>query len=890
MVYKTEKKEVKKMRIKKCLILLLTLTLALALQVGCQQKKEKASYLNANLSIEKRVKDLLARMTLEEKIAQLQCEIGEVEGKNIIAEKSIGNLAVSLRPYEARQAAEKANRIQRLALEKTRLGIPIIIHDEALHGIIGNKGTSFPQAIGLAATWDTELMEKVATAIGKETRSRGIHQVLSPVLNIARDVRWGRVEETYGEDPYLTSRMGVSFCKSIEKEGVITTPKHYAANVGDGGRDSNVIHFSERLLREIYFPAFKACFQEAGAQSVMAAYNSLEGIPCSANRWLLTDVLKKEWGFKGFVVSDYGSASGIYSAHHTAATKKEAARQAIEAGLDVELPGIDIYGEPLLQAAKEGLVSESTIDEAASRVLRAKFRLGLFEKRDADPEYAEKTNDSAEHRQLARQAAQEAIVLLKNQDNFLPLPKDIKSIAVIGPNADVGRLGGYSGFGMKVVTVLEGIKNKVSPATKVRYAQGCQLEWTALPPIAPENLVPAGAKAGMHGLKAEYFNNMKLSGTPALTRIDKQVNFNWESGSPDPKINSDQFSVRWTGKLVPSETNIYLLSITTDDGVRFYLDGKLLVDKWYDRGPTSDYVSLKLEAGRPHDILIEYYENGGGAVAHLGWNLKPGEDIGIQEAVSAAKNSGAAIIVTGIIEGEGRDRSKLELPGLQEDLIKAVSKTGVPTVVVLTNGSAVTMANWIDKATAIVETWYPGEEGGNAIADVLFGDYNPGGRLPITFPQSVGQCPLYNNYKPTGRSYDYVDLSGNPLFAFGYGLSYTKFEYSNLQITPQKIGQKDEVRVSVDIQNTGERKGDEVVQLYLHDPVSFPARPVRELKGFKRITLEPNEKKTVTFVLTPEQISFLDINLKSFVEPGTFEVMVGSSSEDIRLKGTFEVL
>jgi len=350
------------MKMKRCFISLLTLTLILILQIGCQQKKEKASYLNPNLSIEKRIKDLLSRMTLEEKIAQLQCEIGEVEGKNIITEKGIGNLAVILRPYQARQAAEKANRIQRLALEKTRLGIPVIIHDEALHGIVGNKGTSFPQAIGLAATWNTELMEKVAMAIGKETRSRGIHQVLSPVVNIARDVRWGRVEETYGEDPYLTSRMGVAFCLSIEKEGVITTPKHYAANVGDGGRDGNVIHVYERLLREIYFPAFKACFQEAGAQSVMAAYNSIEGIPCSAHKWLLTDVLKKEWGFKGFVVSDYGSASGIYSMHHTAATKKEAAKQAIEAGLDVELPGIDIYGEPLLQAAKEGLVSESTID------------------------------------------------------------------------------------------------------------------------------------------------------------------------------------------------------------------------------------------------------------------------------------------------------------------------------------------------------------------------------------------------------------------------------------------------------------------------------------------------------------------------------------------------
>lgn len=853
-------------------------------------KKDKPAYLNPNLQVEERIKDLLGRMTLEEKIAQLQCEIGEVEGKNIITEKGIGSLAVTLRPYEARQAAEKANRIQRLALEKTRLGIPIIIHDEALHGIVGKKGTSFSQAIGLAATWNTELMEKVATVIGKETRSRGIHQVLSPVVNIARDVRWGRVEETYGEDPYLTSRMGVAFCKSIEKEGVVTTPKHYAANVGDGGRDSNVIHFSERLLREIYFPAFKACFQEAGAQSVMAAYNAIDGIPCSAHRWLLTDVLRKEWGFKGFVVSDYGSVSGIYSMHHTAASKKEAAKQAIDAGLDVELPGINIYGEPLLEAAREGLVSEATIDEAVSRVLRAKFRLGLFENRDVAPEYAEKINDCAENRELALQAAREAIVLLKNQNNFLPLSKNMKSIAVIGPDADAVRLGGYSGFGMKAVTVLEGIRNKVSRSTKVDYARGCELEWTALPPVPAENLVPADAKEGVHGLKGEYFNNMNMSGNPALVRVDKQLNFNWESGSPDPKISPDQFSVRWAGKLVPSKTDTYQLSITTDDGVRFYLDGKLLVESWFDRAPTSDYISLKLEKGRSYDIRIEYYENGGGAAASLGWNLKPKEDIGIQEAVLAAKKSEAAVIVTGIIEGEGRDRAKLDLPGLQEELIKAVSEAGVPVVAVLINGSAVTMSNWLDRAAAVVEAWYPGEEGGNAVADVLFGDYNPGGKLPITFPQYVGQVPLYNDYKPTGRGYDYVDLSGKPLFPFGYGLSYTEFVFSNLQIIPQKIGPEDKVQVSVDVQNVGKRKGDEVVQLYLRDVVSFPARPVRELKGFQRLTLEPNEKKTVTFVLTPEEFSFLDLNLKKVVQPGIFEIMVGSSSEDIKVKGSFEVV
>ncbi len=492
-----------------------------------RMKKNKPKYLNPKLPIDQRVRDLLKRMTLEEKIAQLQCEIREIEGKEMFGEAGIGGLGIILRPLTAREAAQKANKLQQLSLEKTRLGIPIIIHDEALHGLLANSATSFPQAIGLASTWDTDLMARVATVIGQETRSRGIQQALSPVVNIARDVRWGRVEETYGEDPFLTSRMGVAFCSGLESEGVITTPKHYAANVGDGGRDSNAIHFSERLLREIYFPAFKACFQEANAGSVMAAYNSLNGLPCSANKWLLTDVLRKEWGFQGFVVSDYGSVGGIRTLHHTAATKQETAKQAVEAGLDVELPNIDNYGLPLLQAVKEGLVSEATIDKSVKRILAAKFRLGLFENPYVDPERAASVNNSAEHRTLALQAAREAIVLLKNEKNVLPLNKNLKSIAVIGPNADVVRLGGYSGFGMKVVTVLQGIKNRVSPNTTVAYEKGCELGGSALPTIPTDYLFPAGGEPGERGLKGEYFNNMNLSGTPTLVRVDKQVQFEW---------------------------------------------------------------------------------------------------------------------------------------------------------------------------------------------------------------------------------------------------------------------------------------------------------------------------------------------------------------------------
>ena len=551
---------------------------------------------------------------------------------------------------------------------------------------------------------------------------------------------------------------------------------------------------------------------------------------------------------------------------------------------------MNIYGEPLLQAVKEGLVSEATIDKAISRILRAKFRLGLFENPYVDPDQADEVNDTQEHRQLALQAAREAIVLLKNENNLLPLSKNIKSIAVIGPHADAVRLGGYSGFGMKVVTVLEGIKNKVSPETKVNYARGCELEWTALPPIPPDNLMAADKEEGMPGLKGEYFNNMNLEGKPALVRIDRQVNFDWGSGSPDPKIGADQFSVRWTGKLVPSVSEIFQLSVTTDDGVRFYVDGQLLVEKWSDRAPTTDFVSMKLEAGQEYDILIEYYENGGGAAASLGWNLKPKAEAGILEAVAVAKKSEAAVIVTGIVEGEGRDRAKLELPGTQEDLIKAVSGTGVPTVVILINGSAVTMSDWIGGVEAVVEAWYPGEEGGNAVGEVLFGDYNPGGKLPLTFPQSVGQVPLYYNYKPTGRGYDYVDLSGKPLFPFGYGLSYTEFEYSNLEISPEQISPDEKVKVRVIVQNKGEYKGDEVVQLYLRDVVSNPARPVKELKGFRRITLEPGERKAMAFLLGPDDLSFLDMNMNRVVEAGVFEIMVGSSSEDIRLKSSFEVV
>ena len=847
------------------------------------------AYLNPSLPIERRIDDLLARMSVRDKVAQVESDLRPDSALTFAGRDDIGGIGPVLRPLGPRAAALRANEIQNAALGHKPLGIPVLIHDEALHGLIGDGATSFPQAIGLAATWDTALVARVASVIGRQARSRGVRQVLSPVINIARDVRWGRVEETYGEDPYLSSRMGVSFCRAIETQGVVTTPKHFIANVGDGGRDSYPAALSERELREVYFPPFEACISEAHAQSVMASYNSLNGIPCSADPWLLTSVLRREWGFDGIVVSDYGSVSGVQNMHFVAATEQDAARKCLAAGLDVELPEVYIYGKPLLEGVQTGAIPMRTLDAAVRNVLRVKFRLGLFERLFSDPDEATRANDTPEQRALAREAARKAVVLLKNDGAVLPLGTNISSVAVVGPRADGAWLGGYSGTGMKTVSILEGIKSRIGPHVTVRYEKGCDVGAGPLPPVSSTNLVPTGAKPNEHGLRGEYFANKDLAGTPALTRIDRQIDFEWAMGTPDSSLPSDRFSVRWSGKLIPAATGMYRLGIRTDDGVRLWLDGRLLVDSWMDRGATPDVRTVPLEAGRPYDLRIEYYENTGWSSASLGWELERNTEERLKPAVDAVRRSDVAVVVVGISEGEGSDRSHLELPGDQEDLIRAVAATGKPTVVVLVAGSAVTMAGWIDRAGAILDAWYPGEEGGNAVADVLFGDVNPGGRLPLTFPQFVGQVPLYYDHKPTGRGNDYSDMNGKPLYPFGHGLSYTTFSYGSLTLSSAQITPDGKVKAAVRIRNTGAREGDEVVQLYLHRLTASVTQPLKLLKGFQRISLKPGEEQSVSFTLDRSNLSLLDATLRSVVEPGTVEVMIGSSSDDIRARGRFEI-
>jgi beta-glucosidase len=776
----------------------------------------------------------------------------------------------------AKTDAQLQNALQHYFVDSTRLGIPIIPFEEAVHGVMRSGAIVYPAAIALAATFDSGLVREVASAIARETRTRGIRQVLSPVVNLATDVRWGRVEETYGEDPVLASVMARAFVGPFERQGVIATPKHFVANVGDGGRDSYPIDVDERTLEELLYPPFRAAILGAGAGSVMTAYNSVDGMPASQNRALLDKTLRGNWHFKGFIISDQSAVGGAVVLHHTDANTASAAKHALEAGLDVIFQSEYRQYRPWLAAFRSGAIAPNAIDSAVARVLRAKFALGLFEHPYVDPDSAAVWEDNAASRSLAREAARKSVVLLQNHAGTLPLSSTVASVAVIGTDAAEARLGGYTLDSARGVSILDGLRARLGD--RVRYAPGpgrSSEEYAVVP------------EPNLDSLRGEYFDNITLSGPPRLTRDDENIDFHWTFNAPSRRLQVGWYSVRWTGRLEASTTGVSRLGVEGDDGYRLYLDGKLLIDNWRKQSYRTTLVPAALAAGSMHDLKLEFYESVGNARVRLVWDTTSADAAQqrIDSAVALAKRSDVAIVVAGIEEGEFRDRSSLSLPGRQEEMILKVASLGKPVIVILVGGSAITMSRWADNVGAVLMAWYPGAEGGNAIADVLVGDEDPAGRLPITFPIAEGQLPLRYNHKPTGRGDDYVDLTGEAAFPFGSGLSYTHFDYSGLQIEPAIVGPAGRAHISFRIRNAGDRAGDDVPQLYVQPVVTPVAQPVLALKAFGRVHLAPGEERQVTFTLGASDLRVLDERLGWVLPTGTTIILVGASSNDIRLRG-----
>ncbi len=735
--------------------------------------EERPLWKDPRASLDARVRDLVSRLTLEEKVAQLM---------------------------------DSAPAIPRLGLPQYEYW------SEALHGVaVSGQATVFPQAIGLAATFDPELMQRVSSVIGDEARAKFVEALgrtgavrrfqgltmFSPNINLFRDPRWGRGQETYGEDPYLTSRMGVAFVEGIQGDDprylkVAATAKHYGVHSGpEPERHRFDAQVSLKDMRETYLPAFEALVREAHVASVMCAYNAVNGQPACASEDLLDRFLRGEWGFDGYVVSDCDAVNDIWQSkqHGYVGTSWEAAGIALRRGTDLECG--DAY-KNLADAVRRGYLSEQDVDRALGRVLSSRFRLGLFDP-PASVRWAQITpaaNDTAEHRRLALEAARESIVLLKN-DGLLPLRKTLRTVAVVGPNADelAVLLGSYNGWNDRIVTPYAGIKAKLSKA-KVILARGAGLTEESGFPIPSGHLSPAGARRGEHGLRAEYFANKTLSGKPTAVRVDRSLDFAWAK-SPAPGVPPEDFSVRWTGKLTPTASGDYTLGFTGDDGFRVWLDDKLVVENWRDHLPTSELSKVVLQAGRSYAIKAEYYQGAGAAVARLEWT-GPGQAERMQEqAIAAARKADVVVAAMGIaasLEGEqmatnaegfrGGDRVEIGLPKVQQQLLEKLAATGKPVVLVLLSGSPLAVPWAAEKLPAIVQLWYPGEEGGAALADVLFGDVDPGGRLPVTFYRSVDQLPPFTDYSMDGRTYRF--FKGEPLFPFGHGLSFTRFEYSSL--------------------------------------------------------------------------------------------------------------
>lgn len=819
---------------------------------------------NPDHSIEERVQDLLSLLTMEEKVSLL---------------------------------VSTSEAIPRLEIENYYHG------NEALHGVVkGGRFTVFPQAIALSATWNPDLIYKVSTAISDEARAKwnfynqgkdqkNVYSDLltfwSPTINMARDPRWGRTPETYGEDPYLTTKIGLSFVNGLQGNDdqylkVVATPKHFVANNQEENRFAYNAKISERALREYYFPAYKACIVEGKAQAIMSAYNAINGVPSTANNWLLNTVLRGDWGFKGYVVSDCGAPTYIEKSHHYVTDKEHAAKVAIEAGLDLEC-GNDIYANHLLSAYKEGLVSEAKIDTAAARVLTVRFKLGIFDPVDGNPytKISPEVIGSKKHQDLALETSRQSIVLLKNQKNTLPLNlNSIQKIAVVGFNANQVVFGDYSGLPViSPVSPLKGITDKVGDKVEIEY-----VKWKTaarnLNLIEAENL--RNDSDDGTGLFAEYFDDKFLEGTPQ-TRVDKEVNFDPVNQPPDPYTNYRHKSIRWTGYITPNASGKYKIAVNSDDGIRLWLNNKLVVDEWHNRGTTTDQVAIEMEVGKKYAIKLEYFDNGGDAICQLLWEVPGSTDDLYSADRQAAKTSDYVIAVMGInktIEKEGKDRTSLQLPEDQINYLKEMYAINKNMIVVLVAGSSLAI-NWMNEnVPAIVDAWYPGEAGGTAIADVLFGDCNPSGRLPFTFYKSVSDLPSMDDYEITnGRTYMY--FKGEVLYPFGYGLSYSTFKYSDMKVEKEDDG----LMLFTTIKNTGDYKGDEVVQIYYKMIKSSVIRPLKKLVSFKRISLNKGESKTIAFKIATKDLQYWNEHTKEWTfENGKYQFMLGASSNDIRLK------
>ncbi len=823
-----------------------------------------AVYKDPTAPLEARVSDLLDRLTLTEKLELL------------------GGTGFGTKPIE-------------------RLGLPAMGMCDGPVGVRGGgegthgPATVFPSGIAMAATWDPELVERIGTGIGRELLNKGVgsHMILGPCVNIHRTPLGGRNAESFSEDPYLASRMTVAYIRGVQGTGAAACVKHYACNNQELQRGSINVRVDERALREIYLPAFRAAVQEAGVWGVMNAYNKVNGPHCSANVYLLNQVLRTDWGFDGCVMTDWGGA------HNTIGVAN--------GGTDLEMPtGAFMNPTRLEPLIADGIVTRQTIDDKVRRILRTIIRVGLLDKPH--------TPDNSvvgcrEHRDLVREAGAAAIVLLKNEDGVLPLdPAKLSSVAVIGPNAAQNRTSmGGSGYVQPVENVhaLDALRARLGETVRINYARGAALGDEALAAIPTEFLRPQTGEGT--GLTVRFTSGRELEGEPLLTRTDATVDFRWGAGAPDDRVPSDNFSARWTGRLVPAVSGEYTLGLTSDDGSRLFVDDRPLIDLWRDHAMETATARIALEAGREYDLRVEMYENTGEAGIVLGWRV-PGatadNDPLILEATAAARQSDVAILFLGVssqLESEGRDREDLELPGLQNALVEAVVAANPRTIVVLTGGSPLMIGGWLDRVPAVLSAWYLGELGGQSTADVLFGDVNPSGKLPDTLAARREDYPDYGNYPGAGGNVDYAESiyvgyrhfdkhQIEPLFPFGHGLSYTTFEYSDLSISPARFAPDGQVTVGLTVRNTGTRAGEEVVQLYIHDTEPRIDKPVRELRGFSKLALRPGESKTVTMTLDPEDLAYCDVEGKSWrADAGRYELQVGASSRDIRLRGELEL-